>query len=89
MGQPDLSDDVGVELFLSRYPVQQVGGRTILELWVPAEELDGPSSLCQSPVAHSLSAALLPKFATSLSRGSSVYWWNRHETLMRGLPAVT
>jgi hypothetical protein len=25
--------------FLSRYPVQQVGGRTILELWVPAEEL--------------------------------------------------
>ncbi|MEU8773739.1 hypothetical protein [Streptomyces sp. NPDC048606] len=26
--------------FLSRYPVQQVGGRTILELWVPAEELD-------------------------------------------------
>ncbi|MER7765354.1 hypothetical protein [Kitasatospora sp. NPDC096140] len=26
--------------FLARYPVQQVGGRTILELWVPAEELD-------------------------------------------------
>jgi hypothetical protein len=26
--------------YLSRYPVQQVGGRTILELWVPAEELD-------------------------------------------------
>lgn len=26
--------------FLGRYPVQQVGGRTILELWVPAEELD-------------------------------------------------
>jgi hypothetical protein len=26
--------------FLSRYPVQQAGGRTILELWVPAEELD-------------------------------------------------
>jgi hypothetical protein len=25
--------------YLSRYPVQQVGGRTILELWVPAEEL--------------------------------------------------
>jgi hypothetical protein len=25
---------------LSRYPVQQAGGRTILELWVPAEELD-------------------------------------------------
>lgn len=25
--------------FASRYPVQQVGGRTILELWVPAEEL--------------------------------------------------
>ncbi len=26
--------------FASRYPVQQVGGRDILELWVPAEELD-------------------------------------------------
>jgi hypothetical protein len=26
--------------FSSRYPVQQAGGRTILELWVPAEELD-------------------------------------------------
>ncbi|MER7334067.1 MULTISPECIES: ADP-ribosylation/crystallin J1 [unclassified Micromonospora] len=26
--------------FASRYPVRQVGGRDILELWVPAEELD-------------------------------------------------
>jgi hypothetical protein len=26
--------------FLRRYPVRQVGGQTILELWVPAEELD-------------------------------------------------
>ena len=26
--------------FLARYPVQQVGGKTILELWVPAEELE-------------------------------------------------
>ena len=26
--------------FLARYPVQQAGGRTILELWVPAEELE-------------------------------------------------
>lgn len=26
--------------FLSRYPVRQVGGDTILELWIPAEELD-------------------------------------------------
>jgi hypothetical protein len=26
--------------YLSRFPVQQVGGNTILELWVPAEELD-------------------------------------------------
>jgi hypothetical protein len=25
--------------FLRRYPVQQAGGRSILELWVPAEEL--------------------------------------------------
>ncbi|MDO3685007.1 ADP-ribosylation/crystallin J1 [Micromonospora sp. C28ISP2-4] len=26
--------------FAARYPVRQVGGRDILELWVPAEELD-------------------------------------------------
>jgi hypothetical protein len=26
--------------FLTRYPAQQVGGKTILELWVPAEDLD-------------------------------------------------
>ncbi|MEU5565576.1 hypothetical protein [Micromonospora musae] len=26
--------------FLSRYPVRQAGGDSILELWVPAEELD-------------------------------------------------
>ncbi|MPZ26772.1 MAG: ADP-ribosylation/crystallin J1 [Micromonosporaceae bacterium] len=26
--------------FAQRYPVRQVGGREILELWVPAEELD-------------------------------------------------
>ncbi|GHA09665.1 hypothetical protein GCM10010372_06630 [Streptomyces tauricus] len=26
--------------FVRRYPVRQAGGRTILELWVPAEELD-------------------------------------------------
>ncbi|MFC5911112.1 ADP-ribosylation/crystallin J1 [Streptacidiphilus monticola] len=25
--------------FLARYPARQAGGRTILELWVPAEEL--------------------------------------------------
>ena len=27
--------------FLDRYEVQQVGGRTILEYWIPAEDLDG------------------------------------------------
>ncbi|MGW5460184.1 hypothetical protein [Streptomyces sp. NPDC003996] len=26
--------------FLARYPVRQAGGETILELWVPAEEMD-------------------------------------------------
>ncbi|MCK9923671.1 hypothetical protein MXD61_17645 [Frankia sp. AgPm24] len=31
--------EVGTE-FLSRHPIQQAGGQTILELWVPAEELD-------------------------------------------------
>ena len=27
-------------VFLERYPVRQAGGETILELWVPAEELE-------------------------------------------------
>ncbi|MFI1460353.1 hypothetical protein [Nocardia carnea] len=26
--------------FAARYPVRQAGGQTILELWVPAEELE-------------------------------------------------
>ena len=26
--------------FADRYPVQQAGGQTILELWIPAEDLD-------------------------------------------------
>ncbi|WP_428963513.1 hypothetical protein [Micromonospora fluostatini] len=26
--------------FANRYPIRRVGGNTILELWVPAEELD-------------------------------------------------
>lgn len=26
--------------FLDRYPVRQAGGRTILEYWIPAEDLD-------------------------------------------------
>ncbi|MDH6120896.1 ADP-ribosylation/crystallin J1 [Kitasatospora sp. GAS204B] len=26
--------------FVARYPVQQAGGETILELWIPAEELE-------------------------------------------------
>ena len=41
--------------FASRYPVQQAGGSTIRELWVPAEELDefnahlcGPIELLRS-----------------------------------------
>jgi hypothetical protein len=31
--------DVDAE-FIRRYPVRQVGGKDILELWVPAEELE-------------------------------------------------
>lgn len=31
--------DVDTE-YLSRFDVQQVGGREVVELWVPAEELD-------------------------------------------------
>lgn len=36
--------------FLRRYPVQQAGGRTILELWVPAEELDEFNSNIVGPI---------------------------------------
>ncbi|MER8058264.1 MULTISPECIES: hypothetical protein [unclassified Streptomyces] len=40
--------------FLGRYPVRQAGGRTILELWVPAEELDEFNAHIVGPieVAH-------------------------------------
>ncbi|GLX50610.1 hypothetical protein Shyhy01_35600 [Streptomyces hygroscopicus subsp. hygroscopicus] len=31
--------------FLSRYPVRRAGGETILELWLPAEELDESNAL--------------------------------------------
>ncbi|MGW6539672.1 hypothetical protein ACWGBV_22545 [Streptomyces sp. NPDC055051] len=36
--------------FLARYPVQQAGGRTILELWVPAEELDDFNAHIVGPI---------------------------------------
>ncbi|WP_228004577.1 hypothetical protein [Amycolatopsis sp. YIM 10] len=36
--------------FLQRYPVQQAGGRTILELWVPAEELDEFNAHLAGPI---------------------------------------
>lgn len=34
----------------ARYPVQQAGGRTILELWVPAEELEEFNAHIVGPV---------------------------------------
>ncbi|MFI8510329.1 ADP-ribosylation/crystallin J1 [Streptomyces sp. NPDC085460] len=36
--------------FLARYPVRQAGGRTILELWVPAEELDDFNAHIVGPI---------------------------------------
>ncbi|PDP85387.1 ADP-ribosylation/crystallin J1 [Glycomyces fuscus] len=36
--------------FASRYPVRQAGGRTILELWVPAEELAGFNDRLVGPI---------------------------------------
>lgn len=36
--------------FLERYPVQQAGGKTILELWVPAEELDELNAHLVGPI---------------------------------------
>jgi hypothetical protein len=36
--------------FLHRYPVQQVGGSTILELWVPAGELDDFNAHIVGPI---------------------------------------
>ncbi|MFF3873815.1 hypothetical protein [Streptomyces sp. NPDC001978] len=36
--------------FLSRYPVRQAGGKTILELWVPAQELDAFNAHIVGPI---------------------------------------
>lgn len=36
--------------FLSRYPVRQAGGRTIVELWVPAEEMTEFNAHIQGPI---------------------------------------
>ncbi|MFF6789159.1 hypothetical protein ACFY9C_08785 [Streptomyces filamentosus] len=36
--------------FLARYPVRQAGGRTILELWVPADELDAFNAYLVGPI---------------------------------------
>ncbi|MFF7259894.1 hypothetical protein ACFZCL_06300 [Streptomyces sp. NPDC008159] len=36
--------------FLRRYPVRQAGGETILELWVPAEELDAFNAHIVGPI---------------------------------------
>ncbi|WP_116246629.1 ADP-ribosylation/crystallin J1 [Nocardiopsis sp. FIRDI 009] len=36
--------------FAARYPVRQVGGRTILELWVPAEELGEFNAHIRGPI---------------------------------------
>jgi hypothetical protein len=36
--------------FLKRYPVQQVGSRECLELWVPAEELEEFNSNIVGPI---------------------------------------
>ncbi|MFB8762085.1 ADP-ribosylation/crystallin J1 [Nocardiopsis alba] len=36
--------------FVSRYPVRRAGGRTILELWVPAEELPEFNAHLRGPI---------------------------------------
>ena len=36
--------------FLVRYPIQQAGGNTILELWVPTEELDDFNAHLVGPI---------------------------------------
>lgn len=36
--------------FLARYPVRQAGGRTILELWVPTDELDAFNAHLVGPI---------------------------------------
>ncbi len=44
---------------MSRYPVRQAGGETILELWVPAEELDAFNAhiVGRIEVVHEFTAA--------------------------------
>jgi hypothetical protein len=37
--------------FLTRYPVRQAGGETILELWVPAEEMEDFNRHIVGPIA--------------------------------------
>ncbi len=41
--------------FAARYPVRQAGGRTILELWVPAEELEEFNAHLVGPIRLVLS----------------------------------
>jgi hypothetical protein len=45
--------------FAARYPVRQAGGKTILELWIPAEELDEVNAniVGRIQVTHAFSAA--------------------------------
>ncbi len=52
--------------FVSRYPVRQVGGRTILELWVPAGELAEFNAHLRGPIV--LVRSFLPDHAGEPSR---------------------
>ncbi len=46
--------------FLSWYPVQQAGGETILELWVPAEELDEFNADVVGTIRHGFGSRVAP-----------------------------
>ncbi|MFD6950365.1 ADP-ribosylation/crystallin J1 [Nocardiopsis sp. TSRI0078] len=53
--------------FAARYPVRQVGGSTILELWVPAEELAEFNSRIRGPIE--LVRSFLPEHPEGIAPG--------------------
>ncbi|WP_156365923.1 ADP-ribosylation/crystallin J1 [Nocardiopsis sp. NRRL B-16309] len=53
--------------YAGRYPVRQVGGRTILELWVPAQELAAFNAHLCGPIT--LVRSFLPGHPEGIERG--------------------
>ena len=65
--------------FLVRYPIQQAAGKTILELWVPAEELDDFNAHLVGPieVVHEFRRAVLRRRYRGSTRWRRRCWIRR------------